>query len=126
MTSKFDDSSSYKSNRQEKLFMYSSHLSDKMSDGTVSLSKLSKLSISNKALSDITTEEDIDFMLPPKEDDEDSKIKGRHFYIHYDKPLKKYFVKDLGLGYGIFRLLAGKRLNTKSMPINYLFHISKN
>lgn len=89
--------------------MYNSHLSDKMSDGTVSLTKLSKLSVSNKAMSDwAKTEEDIDFMLPPKEDDEDSKIKGRHFYIHYDKSLKKYFVKDLGLGYGVFRLLASK------------------
>jgi hypothetical protein len=47
-------------------------------------------------------------MLPPKVEDEDSKIKGRHFYTRFDKVLGKYFVKDLGLGYGIFRLLAGK------------------
>ena len=44
----------------------------------------------------------IDYLLQPKDNDYDSKFIGIHFEIRYDENNCKYYIKDLGSGYGTF------------------------
>ena len=44
----------------------------------------------------------IDYLLLPKDADYDDKFIGIHFQIKYDKNNFKYYMKDLGSGYGTF------------------------
>ena len=44
----------------------------------------------------------IDYLLLPKENDYDNKFIGIHFEIRYDESNSKYYIKDLGSGYGTF------------------------
>ena len=62
--------------------------------------------------------EKVDFLLPPKEDRSGEKIVGRHFYIRYDSQLDEYFVKDLGIGYGIFAKIESPIYLQDSVLIN--------
>ena len=44
----------------------------------------------------------IDYLLQPKDNDYDNKFIGIHFEIRYDEINFKYYIKDLGSGYGTF------------------------
>ena len=44
----------------------------------------------------------IDYLLLPKDNDYDDKFIGIHFQIKYDENNFKYYIKDLGSGYGTF------------------------
>jgi pSer/pThr/pTyr-binding forkhead associated (FHA) protein len=44
----------------------------------------------------------IDYLLLPKDNDYDDKFIGIHFQIKYDENNYKYYIKDLGSGYGTF------------------------
>ena len=44
----------------------------------------------------------IDYLLQPKDNDYDNKFIGIHFEIRYDENNYKYYIKDLGAGYGTF------------------------
>ena len=44
----------------------------------------------------------IDYLLQPKDNDYDNKFIGIHFEIRYDENNFKYYIKDLGSGYGTF------------------------
>ena len=44
----------------------------------------------------------IDYLLQPKDNEYDNKFIGIHFEIRYDENDLKYYIKDLGSGYGTF------------------------
>ena len=44
----------------------------------------------------------IDYILMPKDNEYDDKFIGIHFMIKYDENEQKYYIKDLGSGYGTF------------------------
>ena len=44
----------------------------------------------------------IDYLLQPKDNEYDNKFIGIHFEIRYDENSFKYYIKDLGSGYGTF------------------------
>ena len=44
----------------------------------------------------------IDYLLEPKDNEYDNKFVGIHFQIRYDENNGKYYIKDLGSGYGTF------------------------
>ena len=44
----------------------------------------------------------IDYLLLPKDNEYNDKFIGIHFMIRYDKEKYKYYIKDLGSGYGTF------------------------
>ena len=44
----------------------------------------------------------IDYMLMPKDNEYNDKYIGIHFVIRYDENNQKYYIKDLGSGYGTF------------------------
>ena len=44
----------------------------------------------------------IDYLLLPKDNEYNDKFIGIHFMIRYDKEKCKYYIKDLGSGYGTF------------------------
>ena len=44
----------------------------------------------------------IDYLLQPKDNEYDTKFIGIHFEIRYDEKDLKYYIKDLGSGYGTF------------------------
>ena len=44
----------------------------------------------------------IDYLLMPKDNEDNVKFEGIHFMIKYEKNQLKYFIKDLGSGYGTF------------------------
>ena len=100
-TNKVDDS--YISNRQEKMLMYFSHISDNSSCNNTFSKSNKSLSSENKIISEQTNlGKSIDFLVPPKKDEKEEKIVGRHFMISYKARDKHYTVMDLGIGYGIF------------------------
>ena len=88
--------------------MLYSHFSEVESEENKSLYKSKKLSPASK-YENMTQEEvpSIDFKLPAKNDNE-INIKGRHYYIKYDKLKGKYYVRDLGIGYGVFAKIENK------------------
>ena len=43
-----------------------------------------------------------DFVIPIKEAEMADRHYGRHFQIEYDTARKKYFIRDLGKGFGVF------------------------
>ena len=51
---------------------------------------------------DINSEIKLDYILMPKDNEYDEKFIGIHFMIRYDKNKCKYYIKDLGSGYGTF------------------------
>jgi hypothetical protein len=59
-----------------------------------------------------------DFLILPKSSENEDKVSGRHFQIKYVAKEKKYFVKDLGVGYGIFAEIAKPIVLRDSLLIN--------
>lgn len=62
-----------------------------------------------------------DFVIPAKSEDDIEKHRGRQFQIWFDVDQNKYFIKDLGIGYGAFMKL------TAPLPLkdNYLINIGE-
>ena len=60
----------------------------------------------------------IDYLLLPKDNDYDSKFIGIHFQIRYDKNNYKYYIKDLGSGYGTFIKLVSPLRIINNLLIN--------
>ena len=60
----------------------------------------------------------IDYLLLPKDNDYDNKFIGIHFQIRYDENNFKYYIKDLGSGYGTFIKLVESLKIKNNLLIN--------
>ena len=60
----------------------------------------------------------IDYLLQPKDNDYDNKFIGIHFEIRYDENNYKYYIKDLGSGYGTFIKLVESLKIKNNLLIN--------
>lgn len=62
-----------------------------------------------------------DFIIPSRNQD-GSDHKGRHFQIWFDPVRKNYFIKDLGIGFGVF-----KKMDTGPAPLkdNMLMNVGE-
>ena len=60
----------------------------------------------------------IDYLLSPKDNDYDNKFIGIHFQIRYDENNFKYYIKDLGSGYGTFIKLVDSLKIKNNLLIN--------
>ncbi|CAI2362945.1 unnamed protein product [Moneuplotes crassus] len=101
----------YSSNRQEKYQKMYSHMSDGTSEKNKSILSSNKNNSSFAKIYFNTGEEEtqmVDFLLPSKNPEDESSIIGRHFYIRYDQDTKKYYARDLGIGYGLFAQIVGE------------------
>jgi pSer/pThr/pTyr-binding forkhead associated (FHA) protein len=72
----------------------------------------------NDSESDINTELKLDYILMPKDNEYDEKFIGIHFMIRYDENKCKYYIKDLGSGYGTFIKLINPMKITNNLLIN--------
>ena len=72
----------------------------------------------NDSNSDINTESKLDYILMPKNNEYDEKFIGIHFMIRYDENKCKYYIKDLGSGYGTFIKLINPLKITNNLLIN--------
>ena len=63
----------------------------------------------------------IDYLLGPKEQDYDEQFIGKHFQIRFDNITKKYYIKDLGNGFGTFI----KLINEEKIKDNLLINIGE-
>ena len=61
---------------------------------------------------------DIDFIIKPRENNYENRILGRHFRIRFDLNNMGYFIKDLGCGYGTFKKITKKTKIKDSYLIN--------
>ena len=63
----------------------------------------------------------IDYLLGPKDQEYDEQFMGKHFQIRYDWNTKKYYIKDLGNGFGTFI----KLINETKIKDNLLINIGE-
>ena len=63
----------------------------------------------------------IDYLLGPKDQEYDKQFIGKHFQIRYDWDTKKYYIKDLGNGFGTFV----KLINEEKIKDNLLINIGE-
>ena len=61
----------------------------------------------------------IDFLIKPKDDHYESRFVGKHFQIKFNPFDLKYYIKDLGFGYGTFAKIMKETL----IKDNYLINI---
>ena len=61
----------------------------------------------------------IDFLIKPKDDNYESRFIGQHFQIKFNPYDLKYYIKDLGFGYGTFAKLTKETM----IKDNYLINI---
>ena len=60
----------------------------------------------------------IDYLLGPKDQDYDEQFIGKHFQIRFDDDKKKYYIKDLGNGFGTFIKLIREEKIKDNLLIN--------
>ena len=73
----------------------------------------------DEANNNINEPKDVDFIIEPKEKhNENNNIIGRHFRIRFDINSMKYYIKDLGVGYGTFKKIISKTKLKDSYLIN--------
>lgn len=60
----------------------------------------------------------IDYLIRPKDQDYDGRYIGRHFQIYYNPDFMKYYIKDLGNGFGTFIKLQTESLLKDNSLIN--------
>ncbi len=60
----------------------------------------------------------IDYVIHPREQDYDERYLGRHFYIKYNQNNRKYYIKDLGFGFGTFMKINNETLIKDHCCIN--------
>lgn len=63
----------------------------------------------------------IDYIMEPKDKDYDEKYIGRHFKIEYNSNTNKYYLQDLGKGFGTFI----KVVNELKLEDNYLVNLGE-
>ncbi len=69
----------------------------------------------------LNTEPYIDYLLGPKDQEYDEQFIGKHFQIRFDNETKKYYIKDLGNGFGTFI----KLINEEKIKDNLLINIGE-
>ena len=69
----------------------------------------------------LNTEPYIDYLLGPKDQEYDEQFVGKHFQIRFDNDTKKYYIKDLGNGFGTFI----KLINEQKIKDNLLINIGE-
>lgn len=60
----------------------------------------------------------VDYVIHPREQDYDERYFGRHFYIKYNKSNSKYYIKDLGFGFGTFMKMINETVIKDHCCIN--------
>jgi hypothetical protein len=70
---------------------------------------------------DLTSNPYIDYLLGPKDQEYDEQFIGKHFQIRFDRDTKKYYIKDLGNGFGTFI----KLINELKLKDNLLINIGE-
>ena len=70
---------------------------------------------------ELNTNPYIDYLLGPKDQEYDEQFIGKHFQIRFDWEIKKYFIKDLGNGFGTFI----KLINELKIKDNLLINIGE-
>lgn len=60
----------------------------------------------------------IDYLIRPKDQEYDQRYIGRHFQIYYNPDFMKYYLKDLGNGFGTFIKLQTENLLKDNSLIN--------
>ena len=58
----------------------------------------------------IKNNKEVDFIIKPKDNNYENRIIGRHFRIRFDLNTMKYFIKDLGCGYGTFQKITKTKI----------------
>ena len=66
----------------------------------------------------INNNNEVDFVIKPRENNYENRILGRHFRIRFDLNNMGYFIKDLGCGYGTF-----KKITKTKIKDSYLINI---
>ena len=61
---------------------------------------------------------EVDFVIKPKDNNYDNKTLGRHFRIRFDLISMGYMIKDLGCGYGTFKKISKETKIKDSYLIN--------
>lgn len=59
-----------------------------------------------------------DFILVPRDESDSEKLPGRHFQVYFNTDTTTYNIKDLGIGYGVFRNLTQPILLQDSFLMN--------
>ena len=70
---------------------------------------------------ELNTNPYIDYLLGPKDQEYDEQFMGKHFQIRFDWNTKKYYIKDLGNGFGTFI----KLINETKIKDNLLINIGE-
>ena len=70
---------------------------------------------------ELNTNPYIDYLLGPKDQEYDEQFIGKHFQIRFDENSKKYYIKDLGNGFGTFI----KLINETKIKDNLLINIGE-
>ena len=70
---------------------------------------------------ELNTNPYIDYLLGPKDQEYDEQFIGKHFQIRFDEKSKKYYIKDLGNGFGTFI----KLINETKIKDNLLINIGE-
>ena len=61
---------------------------------------------------------EVDFIVRPKENNYENRSLGRHFRIRFDLNSMRYFIRDLGCGYGTFKKITEETKIKDSYLIN--------
>jgi hypothetical protein len=59
-----------------------------------------------------------DFVIPNKNSQTAEQHRGRHFQIQFDLNSYNYFIKDLGVGYGVFVRQEEPIVSTIKLSVN--------
>lgn len=70
---------------------------------------------------ELNTNPYIDYLLGPKDQEYDEQFIGKHFQIRFEEKNKKYYIKDLGNGFGTFI----KLINETKIKDNLLINIGE-
>lgn len=59
-----------------------------------------------------------DFVIPSRNAQTAEQQRGRHFQVRFDPDMAKYFIKDLGIGHGVFAKIDQPTVLKDNMIIN--------
>ena len=59
-----------------------------------------------------------DFLIPSNDQKEKRFMRGRHFVLFFNKYDRSFYVRDLGTGYGIFRIIWDPLIIEQTMIVN--------
>ena len=72
----------------------------------------------NNSYIDTTSNEDIDYIINANDIGDNNNLLGRHYRIRFDINKMKYFIKDLGKGFGTFKKIIEKEKIKDSYLLN--------